>query len=81
MKTGRSSTGVREFGGTRSEAPYLKELGNEPRKIGSEALKLGMKKGGNVKKMAKGGLTNHSSSASRRGDGIATKGKTRGKMV
>lgn len=35
----------------------------------------GMKKGGKVKKMAKGG------SASRRGDGIATKGKTKGKLV
>jgi len=35
-----------------------------------------MKKGGKVKKMAKGG----SVSASRRGDGIARKGKTRGKV-
>lgn len=34
-----------------------------------------MKKGGAVKKMASGGMT-----ASRRGDGIATKGKTRGKI-
>jgi hypothetical protein len=34
-----------------------------------------MKKGGMVKKMASGGM-----SASRRADGIATKGKTRGKM-
>jgi|SanBayMetagenome_1026888.scaffolds.fasta_scaffold55425_2 hypothetical protein len=33
------------------------------------------KRGGKVKKMAKGG------SASRRGDGIATKGKTKGKFV
>ena len=38
---------------------------------------LGMKKGGSVKKMASGGSV---SSASRRADGIATKGKTRGKM-
>ena len=35
------------------------------------------KKGGAVKKMAKGGMA---SSASKRADGIATKGKTRGKM-
>jgi len=35
------------------------------------------KRGGAVKKMASGGMT---SSASKRGDGIATKGKTRGKM-
>ena len=38
---------------------------------------LGMKKGGAVKKMASGGSV---SSASRRADGIATKGKTRGRM-
>jgi hypothetical protein len=36
---------------------------------------MGMKKGGNVKKMAKGG------SASSRADGCATKGKTKGRMV
>jgi len=35
----------------------------------------GMKRGGAVKKMASGGMT-----ASRRADGIATRGKTRGKM-
>ena len=35
-----------------------------------------MKKGGKVKKMAKGGST-----ASKRGDGIATKGKTKGRFV
>jgi hypothetical protein len=38
----------------------------------------GMRYGGKVKKMASGGMT--SSSASKRADGIATKGKTRGKM-
>jgi hypothetical protein len=37
----------------------------------------GYNKGGAVKKMASGGMT---SSASKRADGIATKGKTRGKM-
>ena len=36
----------------------------------------GMKRGGKVKKMAKGGST-----ASKRADGCATKGKTRGKFV
>lgn len=42
---------------------------------------IGYRKGGAVKKMAKGGLTsNPTSSASRRGDGIASKGKTRGKI-
>jgi hypothetical protein len=38
---------------------------------------LGMKKGGAVKKMASGGMA---SSVSKRADGIAQKGKTRGKM-
>lgn len=38
------------------------------------------KRGGKVKKMASGGMTSSVSSASRRADGIATKGKTRGKM-
>jgi hypothetical protein len=37
----------------------------------------GYKKGGAVKKMASGGMV---SSASKRADGIAQKGKTRGKM-
>jgi hypothetical protein len=37
-----------------------------------------MKRGGKVKKMASGGMDR--SSASSRGDGIASKGKTRGKM-
>jgi hypothetical protein len=38
---------------------------------------FGMKKGGETKKMASGGMA---SSASKRADGIAVKGKTRGKM-
>jgi hypothetical protein len=38
---------------------------------------FGLKRGGKVKKMASGGMT---SSASKRADGIATKGKTRGKI-
>ena len=39
-----------------------------------------MKKGGAVKKMASGGMTSKTSPASKRADGIATKGKTRCKM-
>jgi hypothetical protein len=38
----------------------------------------GMKKGGTVKKMAKGGSA---SSASKRGDGCAIKGKTKGRII
>jgi hypothetical protein len=40
----------------------------------------GMKKGGAVKKMAGGGSVK-TSSASRRGDGIAQRGKTKGRMI
>jgi hypothetical protein len=39
-----------------------------------------MKKGGKVKKMASGGMTSKTSSASKRGDGIAQRGKTKGRM-
>jgi hypothetical protein len=42
------------------------------------AAEGGMKKGGKVKKMAKGGSVG---SASKRADGVATRGKTRGRMV
>jgi hypothetical protein len=40
-----------------------------------------MKRGGKVKKMASGGMTSKVSPASKRADGIATKGKTRGRFV
>jgi hypothetical protein len=41
----------------------------------AQAAKGGMKRGGKVKKMAAGG------SASKRADGCAQRGKTRGKMI
>jgi len=57
-------------GKAKSTAPFLKEIGNEP-------LKLGMKRGGSVKKMASGGMVGN---ASKRADGIAQRGKTKCKM-
>jgi hypothetical protein len=45
--------------------------------IKKPGMKPGMKRGGTVKKMAKGGSV---SSASKRADGCAQRGKTRGKM-
>jgi hypothetical protein len=49
--------------------------------LGGSEFSLGMKRGGAVKKMAKGGMTSSPmSNASRRADGIASKGKTRGKI-
>lgn len=46
-------------------------------RLGGDDFSLGMKRGGAVRGYASGGSV---SSASRRADGIATKGKTRGKM-
>jgi hypothetical protein len=50
-------------------------IGSEGKPLFGANARLAFKKGGSVKKMAKGG------SASKRGDGIAQKGKTKGKMV
>jgi hypothetical protein len=61
----------------RDITPRPAQLTNEPLKIGRESLKLGMKKGGAVKKYSSGGSV---SSASKRADGIAQKGKTRGRI-
>jgi hypothetical protein len=55
-------------------APPSRTSGNMP----MPTMAGGMKKGGKVKKMAKGGSV---SSASKRGDGCATKGKTKGRFV
>jgi hypothetical protein len=43
----------------------------------------GMKKGGSVRaeKKASGGMTSKAPTASKRGDGIAQRGKTKGRMV
>jgi hypothetical protein len=54
------------------------KLGREALKLTREPAKLGMKKGGSVKKMASGGKV---SSASKRGDGCAIRGKTKGRMI
>ena len=61
-------------------APMQKALeyaGSKAKQLSNEPLKLGMKKGGAVKKMSSGGKT---STASSRGDGIAQRGKTRGRI-
>jgi hypothetical protein len=61
------------FGSLDSTARYMKKKpGGLDQGSGGD-----YKRGGKVKKMASGGMT---SSASKRADGIATKGKTRGKM-
>ena len=63
-----------EFGGT-SGGGGAKPNTDEELTSGRSA----MKRGGKVKKMASGGVTSKVSSASKRADGIAVKGKTRGK--
>ena len=55
--------------------------GSKPRDEELNAGASAMKRGGKVKKMASGGMTSKASSASKRADGIATKGKTRGRFV
>jgi hypothetical protein len=69
-------SGIAEMRGVRGEAARniiarRAELEREP----SE----GMKRGGPIKKMAKGGMVK--SSASNRSDGCVTKGRTKGRMV
>ena len=55
--------------------------GSKPRDEELNAGASAMKRGGKVKKMVSGGMTSKASSASKRADGIATKGKTRGRFV
>lgn len=53
-----------------------------PRRVyeNAELSDMTYKKGGKVKKMASGGMTSKPSSASKRADGIASRGKTKCKM-
>ena len=64
-------------GGRYSDDRFSAGLGYDPRRgyVGGD-LSVSFKKGGKVKKMAKGGST-----ASKRADGCATKGKTKGRFV
>lgn len=79
-------TGEGMFGGLRKISPVMMAIDalKDKKKAGAKGVEVegeevaveGMKRGGAVKKMAKGGST-----ASKRADGCATKGKTRGKFV
>lgn len=51
-------------------------IGQQGQPLAGANFRMGFKKGGKVKKMAKGGST-----ASKRADGCATKGKTKGRFV
>jgi len=56
------------------EVAFMKKKGAPAAMVKHEKAEMGMKKGGGVKKMAAGG------SASKRADGVAKQGKTKGKM-
>ena len=72
-----------ERGAERNIRDVMREGGGGGKAKVDEELNAGasaMKRGGKVKKMASGGMTSKVSSASKRADGIAARGKTRGKM-
>ena len=67
--------------GDARRARYVEQIKENPiLDYSGLAPELPFKKGGKVKKMAKGGAVK-SGSASRRADGIAQRGKTRGKVI
>lgn len=59
----------------KKEVSFMKKKGAPKSMLKHEMAEAGMKKGGGVKKMASGG------SASARADGIAQRGKTKGKLL
>lgn len=61
----------------KKEVSFMKKKGAPKSMIKHEMAEAGMKHGGKVKKMAAGGLTAGHKSA----DGIAMKGKTKGKEI
>jgi hypothetical protein len=78
-KEATSKAGVVLGGSTvRSDKDKMAERAREVQRRREEEMKSRYKKGGAVKKMASGGMTR--SSASKRADGIAQRGKTRGKV-
>ena len=62
----------------KKEVSFMKKKGAPASMIKHEEAEYGMKRGGKVKKMAGGGSTG---SFRRVADGIASKGKTKGKIV
>ena len=62
----------------KKEVSFMKKKGAPKSMIKHEEAEYGMRRGGKVKKMAGGGMTG---SYRRAADGVASKGKTKGKMV
>jgi hypothetical protein len=63
----------------KKEVTFMKKKGAPKSMIRHEEAEYGMKKG--VKKMAGGGMAKSGGSFRRAADGVASKGKTKGKMV
>lgn len=72
-------SGQKSFDTEREPEPLAapNKPGTNVRYENTDVSDMSMRRGGKVKKMASGGMT---SKASSRGDGIAQRGKTRGKM-
>jgi len=62
----------------KKEVSFMKKKGAPKSMIKHEEAEYGMRRGGKVKKMAGGGMAG---SYRRVADGVASKGKTKGKMV
>ncbi len=68
----------------KKEVAFMKKKGAPKSMIRHEMKEAGMKKGmmgGGMPGYKKGGMTKSGSSASKRADGIAVRGKTKGKMM
>jgi len=77
MISGHGAFGKNDLGAASAIARRFRKKNTDGTES-SEEETVGMRKGGRIKKYAKGGSA---SSASKRADGCATKGKTRGKFV
>jgi hypothetical protein len=74
---GMAAENAQRYGLDPKAPGYESAAGAVRKNLGEDNFSLGMKRGGRVKAFASGGSV---SSASSRGDGIASRGKTRGKM-
>jgi len=74
---GMAAENARRYGLDPKAPGYEGAAGAVRKNLGEDNFSLGMKRGGRVKAFASGGSV---SSASSRGDGIASRGKTRGKI-
>ena len=74
---------TRAMSGERGLSPQAARNRLDARGVDVPAMmpKIGRKNGGAIKKMASGGMTSKVSSASKRADGIAQRGRTKGRYL